>query len=49
MTRMKDNADYGVVEERELPARPGGVRRDEVIFLLQVGAIWAQRLFPAAN
>ena len=36
VTRLKDNADYGVVEERELPARPGGVRRDQVIFLYQL-------------
>ena len=28
VTRMKDNADYGVLEERPLPAHPGGVRRD---------------------
>jgi hypothetical protein len=36
VTRLKDNADYGVVEERELPAHPGGVRRDQVIFLYQL-------------
>jgi Transposase DDE domain/Domain of unknown function (DUF4372) len=36
VTRLKDNADYGVVEERQLPARPGGVRRDQVIFLYQL-------------
>ena len=34
MTRLKDNADYGVVEERELPRRKG-VRRDQVIFYKQ--------------
>ncbi|HEY2236374.1 MAG TPA: IS4 family transposase [Candidatus Angelobacter sp.] len=36
VTRMKDNADYGVLEERALPANPGGVRRDEVIFLYKL-------------
>jgi hypothetical protein len=36
VTRMKENADYGVVEERVLPARPGGVRRDQVIFLYKL-------------
>jgi hypothetical protein len=36
VTRMKDNADYGVLEERPLPAHPGGVRRDEVIFLFKL-------------
>jgi hypothetical protein len=36
VTRMKDNADYAVVEKRPLPQRPGGVRRDEVIFLYKL-------------
>jgi len=36
VTRMKDNADYGVVEERELPRRKG-VLRDQVIFFYQLG------------
>jgi hypothetical protein len=27
VTRPKDNADYGVVEERELPRRKGGAAR----------------------
>jgi hypothetical protein len=36
VTRMKDNADYGVVEERPLPPHPGRVRRDEVIFLYKL-------------
>ena len=36
VTRLKDNADYDVVEERELPGRPGGVRRDQVIFLYKL-------------
>jgi hypothetical protein len=36
VTRLKDNADYGVVEERQLPARPGGLRCDQVIFLFKL-------------
>jgi IS4 transposase len=36
VTRMKDNADYGVVEERELPRRKG-VLRGQVIFFYQLG------------
>ena len=32
VTRLKDNADYGVVEHRPVPAG-GAVRRDEIIFL----------------
>ena len=32
VTRMKDNADYGVVERRSVPEH-GSVRRDEIIFL----------------
>jgi hypothetical protein len=36
VTRMKDNADYGVLEERPLPAKPGGVIRDQVIFLFKL-------------
>ncbi len=43
VTRMKENADYGVVEKRELPNRRG-VLRDEVIFffkLAQAGAVQA--------
>src|SRR5580700_3870167 len=35
VTRMKENADYGVVEKRELPHRRG-VRRDEVIFFFKL-------------
>src|SRR5213082_1952252 len=34
---MKDNADYGLLEQRALPAHPGGFRRDEVIFLYKLG------------
>jgi hypothetical protein len=39
VTRLKDNADYGVVEERALPQRKG-LRRDQIIFfykLVEVG------------
>jgi Transposase DDE domain/Domain of unknown function (DUF4372) len=32
VTRLKENADYGVVERRPIPAR-SAVRRDEIIFL----------------
>jgi IS4 transposase len=32
VTRMKDNADYGVVERRPVPEH-GAVRHDEIIFL----------------
>jgi hypothetical protein len=35
VTRMKDNADYGVVERRPVPEH-GAVRRDEIIFLYKV-------------
>ena len=31
VTRLKDNADYAAVEERELPQRKG-LQRDQVIF-----------------
>ena len=36
VTRMKEHADYGVVEERPLAKHPGGVQRDEVIFLYKL-------------
>jgi hypothetical protein len=35
VTRLKENADYGVVERRALPHRRG-VRRDEVIFFFKL-------------
>ena len=35
VTRMKENADYGVVEKRELPNRRG-LLRDEVIFFFKL-------------
>jgi hypothetical protein len=36
VTRMKEKADYAVLEERPLPAHPGGVVRDQVIVLLKL-------------
>ena len=35
VTRLKDNADYAVAEERELPQRKG-LRRDQVIFFCKL-------------
>ena len=35
VTRLKDNADYEVIEEREIPQRRG-VRRDQVIFFYKL-------------
>jgi Transposase DDE domain/Domain of unknown function (DUF4372) len=35
VTRMKDNADYGVLERRPVPAR-GCAQRDEIIFLYKL-------------
>jgi IS4 transposase len=35
VTRLKDNADYGVVEAREIPQREG-VRRDQIIFFYKL-------------
>ena len=37
VTRLKENADYEVVEERPVPAN-GSVRKDEVIFLVKQAA-----------
>lgn len=37
VTRMKDNAVYGVVEKRAIPQK-GNVRRDEVIFFFSMAA-----------
>jgi hypothetical protein len=36
VTRLKDNADYEVVEKRPVPEK-GPVRKDEVIFLFKLG------------
>ncbi len=35
VTRLKDNADYGLIEERETPRRIG-VMRDQVIFFYKL-------------
>jgi hypothetical protein len=35
VTRLKDNADYGVVQEREIPQRKG-LQRDQVIFFYKL-------------
>jgi hypothetical protein len=35
VTRLKENADYGVVEKREIPQRRG-VLRDEVVYFTTV-------------
>jgi len=44
VTRMKDNADYGVVERRSVPEH-GAVRRDEIIFLYKVARTGNYDLF----
>src|SRR5208282_2480693 len=44
VTRMKDNADYGVLERRPVPER-GPVRRDEIIFLYKLARAGERNLF----
>src|ERR1019366_2895108 len=44
VTRMKDNADYGVVERRPVPER-GPVQRDEIIFLYKLARDGERDLF----
>jgi hypothetical protein len=44
VTRLKENADYGVVEKRELPHRRG-VLRDEVIFFFQLAQAGVECFF----
>jgi hypothetical protein len=44
VTRMRDNADYGVVERRPVPDR-GPVLRDEIIFLYQLAREGGRDLF----
>jgi len=44
VTRMKDNADYGVVERRPVPER-GPVQRDEIIFLYKLARGGERDLF----
>ena len=45
VTRMKKKADYEVLEKRALPSRPGGVRRDEVIFFPSLAADGCEAVF----
>ncbi len=44
VTRMKDNADYGVVERHPVPER-GPVQRDEIIFLYKLAREGRRDLF----
>ena len=44
VTRLKENADYGVVEKRELPHRRG-VLRDEVSFFFQLAQAGVECFF----
>ena len=44
VTRLKDNADYAVVEEREIPQRKG-VRRDQVIFFYKLAQAGVECFF----
>jgi transposase len=44
VTRMKNNADYGVVERRSVPEH-GAVRRDEIIFLYKAARTGNYDLF----
>ena len=44
VTRMKDNADYGVLERRPVPER-GPVQRDEIIFLYKLARAGERDLF----
>jgi len=44
VTRLKDNADYAVVEERELPQRKG-LRRDQVIFFYKLAQAGVECFF----
>jgi hypothetical protein len=44
VTRLKDNADYGVVERRPVPER-GPVQRDEIIFLYKLAREGGRDLF----
>ena len=45
VTRLKKGADYGVLEQRALPSRPGGLRRDEVIFFPSLAASGCEVVF----
>jgi hypothetical protein len=48
VTRLKDKADYGLVEERELPRRKG-VLRDQVIFFYPIRARQGVFLPPGSS
>ena len=45
VTRLKRGANYEVLEQRPLPRRPGGVRRDEVIFFPSLAASGSEVVF----
>ena len=45
VTRLKRGADYEVLEQRPLPRRPAGVRRDEVIFFPSLAASGSEVVF----
>ena len=44
VTRIKDNADYGVLERRSVPER-GPVQRDEIVFLYKMARAGERDLF----
>lgn len=44
VTRLKDNADYEVIEERELPQRKG-LRRDQVLFFYKLALAGVECFF----
>ena len=44
VTRLKENADYGVVEKREIPQRRG-VLRDEVVFFYKLAQASQEAFF----
>jgi hypothetical protein len=44
VTRLKDNADYEVIEERELPQRKG-LRRDQVLFFYKLALAGGECFF----
>jgi len=45
VTRLKRGAHYEVLEQRPLPRRPGGLRRDEVIFFPSLAASGSEVVF----
>jgi hypothetical protein len=46
VTRLKENADYGVVEKREIPERRG-VLRNEVVFFCRLALASQEGLLSA--